>query len=319
MSGDVIGRDGVRVLVLDARGRLLLLNTCDPARPGMEWWELPGGGVRAGEGLEDAGRRELYEETGIVAGGFEGNLGEVEARFSFNGREYSQRESVLLLRVEEADVRATGFDGEVERAAHLGHRWWVPEEAFAAGLRLHPPELARLYAAATALTSVRHATPDAKGFWDEGPEGVIGGTTWDEPDRWRALVDGRECPICVRGAPLGVLVERPATWITSGGRVPVKGYVCVVAKRHVLEPYELPPGERAAFWEDVLFAAERVARLLQPIKVNYHIHGNSLPHLHAHIYPRFRGDRFVGGPIDARVEPVVQAPEELDRLRQALL
>jgi len=51
-----------------------------------------------------------------------------------------------------------------------------------------------------------------------------------------------------------------------------------------------------AFWEDVVFAAERVARLLQPIKVNYHIHGNSLPHLHAHIYQRFRGDRFVGGP-----------------------
>lgn len=98
----------------------------------------------------------------------------------------------------------------------------------------------------------------------------------------------------------------------------MKGYVCVVAKRHVLEPYDLPPAERGAFWEDVLFAAQRVAGLLQPIKVNYHIHGNSLPHLHAHIYPRFRGDRFVGGPIDARVEPVIQAPEELDRLRQAL-
>jgi 8-oxo-dGTP pyrophosphatase MutT (NUDIX family) len=151
MRGDVICRDAVRVLVLDARGRLLLLNTCDPARPGMEWWELPGGGVRPGEGLEEAARRELYEETGIGAEGFEGNLGEVEARFSFNGREYKQRESVFLLRVEEADVHASGFDGEVEQAAHLGHRWWIPEEAFAAGLRLHPPELARLFAAATAL------------------------------------------------------------------------------------------------------------------------------------------------------------------------
>jgi 8-oxo-dGTP pyrophosphatase MutT (NUDIX family) len=148
MRDDVIRRDAVRVLVLDARGRLLLLNTCDPARPGMEWWELPGGGVEPGEGLEDAARRELYEETGIGADSFEGRLGEVEARFSFNGREYHQRESVFLLRAEEPDVRTTGLDGEVERAAHLGHRWWIPEEAFAAGLRLHPPELARLYAAA---------------------------------------------------------------------------------------------------------------------------------------------------------------------------
>ena len=163
------------------------------------------------------------------------------------------------------------------------------------------------------------ATRDGRTFWDEGPDGVVGGAIWDEPERWQALVDGRECPICVRGAPLGVLVERSASWITSGDRIPVKGYVCVVAKRHVLEPYELPSDERREFWEDVLFAAERVARLLHPMKVNYEIHGNSLPHLHAHIYPRFRGDRFVGGPIDARVEPVTHVPEELEQLRNALL
>lgn len=155
-------------------------------------------------------------------------------------------------------------------------------------------------------------------FWDEGPAGAVGGSIWDEPDRWRGLADGSECPICARGRPLGVLVERRASWISSGDRVPVTGYVCVVAKRHVLEPYELPLDERAAFWEDVLFAAERVANLLRPIKINYEIHGNSLPHLHAHVYPRFPSDRFIGGPIDTRAEPMTQTAEELDRLRHAL-
>jgi diadenosine tetraphosphate (Ap4A) HIT family hydrolase len=98
----------------------------------------------------------------------------------------------------------------------------------------------------------------------------------------------------------------------------VRGYVCVVSKRHVVEPYELPPDERAAFWDDVLFAAERVARLLRPVKVNYEIHGNSLPHLHAHVFPRFAGDQFVGGPIDGRAAPVAQSDDELERLRTAL-
>jgi diadenosine tetraphosphate (Ap4A) HIT family hydrolase len=71
-------------------------------------------------------------------------------------------------------------------------------------------------------------------------------------------------------------------------------------------------------WDDVLFAAERVARLLRPVKVNYEIHGNSLPHLHAHVFPRFAGDRFVGGPIDRRAAPVEQSDDELERLRTAL-
>jgi len=50
--------------------------------------------------------------------------------------------------------------------------------------------------------------------------------------------------------------------------------------------------------------------------VNYEIHGNSIPHLHAHVYPRFRGDRFVGGPIDNRVDYIDNVP--LDELRAAL-
>jgi hypothetical protein len=34
-------------------------------------------------------------------------------------------------------------------------------------------------------------------------------------------------------------------------------------------------------------------------KMNYEIHGNTIPHLHMHLFPRFDGDPFEGGPIDA--------------------
>lgn len=80
---------------------------------------------------------------------------------------------------------------------------------------------------------------------------------------------------------------------------------------------EGPQGELGgSIWEDVMFAAERLARLVDPQKVNYEIHGNTLPHLHAHVYARFRRDRFVGGPIDNRLEFVDNVP--LDALREAL-
>ena len=42
--------------------RLLL---CRHEKPGKEYWLLPGGGVKSGESLADALRRELLEEVGI--------------------------------------------------------------------------------------------------------------------------------------------------------------------------------------------------------------------------------------------------------------
>lgn len=80
------------------------------------------------------------------------------------------------------------------------------------------------------------------------------------------------------------------TWITTEPTPREPGYVCVVAKRHAVEPFELPTDERSAFWEDALAAAACVADLYRPAKLNYEIHGNTIPHLHMHVIPRYRGE-----------------------------
>ena len=64
-----------------------------------------------------------------------------------------------------------------------------------------------------------------------------------------------DCPVCARGYPLDVLAEFPTTWVTGGIQAPLPGYACVVAKRHVVEPFELGETERIAFWEDAMRAA----------------------------------------------------------------
>jgi 8-oxo-dGTP diphosphatase len=51
----VIVRDG-RVLMVHERSH----------RSGREWWTLPGGGIEPGETSEQAVRREVLEETGLV-------------------------------------------------------------------------------------------------------------------------------------------------------------------------------------------------------------------------------------------------------------
>jgi diadenosine tetraphosphate (Ap4A) HIT family hydrolase len=57
---------------------------------------------------------------------------------------------------------------------------------------------------------------------------------------------------------------------------------------------------------------------LRPAKLNYEIHGNTIPHLHLHLYPRTEEDPFVGRPIDGAAHLFERSADDLDRLRQAV-
>ena len=137
--------------------------------------------------------------------------------------------------------------------------------------------------------------------------------------RYVQRVDSPEpsCPICANGEPLDVVAELATTWITAQVDAPLPGYVCVVAKRHVVEPFELPEPELVAFWHEAMLAARTVNELYRPTKMNYEIHGNTIPHLHLHLYPRFADDPYVGGPIDARLASFSRSPEQLRAIRRA--
>ena len=120
--------------------------------------------------------------------------------------------------------------------------------------------------------------------------------------------------ICKSGEPHDVAADLGSVWVTIPVRSPLPGYVCIVAKRHVREPFELPVDERRAFWEAVDRVAQVVQTELRPDKLNYEIHGNTIEHLHLHLYPRTRGDRFSGRPIDHRE---ATARTEADRTQLA--
>ncbi len=52
------------VIVRD--GRVLMVHERSRRSGGGEWWTLPGGGLEPGETPEQAVRREVFEETGLV-------------------------------------------------------------------------------------------------------------------------------------------------------------------------------------------------------------------------------------------------------------
>jgi ADP-ribose pyrophosphatase YjhB (NUDIX family) len=65
-----VGRRGARGIVIDDEGRLVLIKR---TKPGQDpYWTSPGGGVEGSDAtLEDALRRELAEELGATADGYQ--------------------------------------------------------------------------------------------------------------------------------------------------------------------------------------------------------------------------------------------------------
>ena len=103
-------------------------------------------------------------------------------------------------------------------------------------------------------------------------------------------MSGETCPICAGdGKPYGTVAEL-ASYLTTERDTPFRGYCCLVRKRHAVELYDFGEGEAASLMEDM----QRTSRALQEatgaVKVNVDIHGNTLPHLHAHFFPRYVGD-----------------------------
>lgn len=56
---------GVKALIHDRDGRLLLLKLNPEKVKGEDYWDIPGGRIQKNESLEDALKREVYEETGL--------------------------------------------------------------------------------------------------------------------------------------------------------------------------------------------------------------------------------------------------------------
>ena len=147
-----------------------------------------------------------------------------------------------------------------------------------------------------------------------------GTAKWNDPSIWAALVDGSACPICRAGHPLDVLSRLESGWVTMQEAAPVRGYVCLVSHIHAVELHDLQPGDAQTFMRDACHVSRALSAVTGAVKLNYEIHGNTLPHLHMHFFPRYRGDLFEGNPIDPRaVRQPVYRPGEFGQLRERIL
>jgi len=78
----------------------------------------------------------------------------------------------------------------------------------------------------------------------------------------------------------------------------LEGACHLIAKRHVVELYELDDQELLSLMREVKLCARALHKVTGAVKINYEIHGNTVPHLHIHLYPRYVDDPFPGQAID---------------------
>jgi len=108
-------------------------------------------------------------------------------------------------------------------------------------------------------------------------------------------VNPNPCPFCALPTSRIRGQNEHALWIRDG--FPVSpGHSLVVPKRHVGSFFEVSPQERNALWT-LLDAAKAAATTeFQPDGFNIGINdgpaaGQTVPHLHIHLIPRFHGDQ----------------------------
>jgi len=132
------------------------------------------------------------------------------------------------------------------------------------------------------------------------------------PGNWAELIRGVGCEMCGTSRPeadqYGVRILEGEYCDAYLQRADVqRGYTVVIWRgRHVSEPTELTDAEAAGYWAEVLAVARALIGVFAPLKMNYETLGNSLPHLHTHLVPRYaEGDPRPGQPFPL----TAQAPE----------
>ncbi|MFP4478699.1 MAG: HIT family protein [Candidatus Izemoplasmatales bacterium] len=119
----------------------------------------------------------------------------------------------------------------------------------------------------------------------------------------------QNCPVC-NNSPMAEgmddIGELDHSFVTVDEKAQGKlyGKCVVISKVHNVHFYDLTDEDMVNFMKDVKRTAKALHIVSGAVKINYEIHGNSSPHLHCHLFPRYLDDDFPGKSIEyGLIEP----------------
>lgn len=136
-------RPSSRLLILNEAEEVLLFRFVYKRGPlaGEDYWSTPGGAVEEGESFEQAGLRELQEETGIECP----QLGQEVARREFmlqlaDGEFVTADERYFVVRPNTKQLSFVGWT-DLETEVIAGHKWWSWKEIAETTEKIWPENL----------------------------------------------------------------------------------------------------------------------------------------------------------------------------------
>jgi diadenosine tetraphosphate (Ap4A) HIT family hydrolase len=121
-----------------------------------------------------------------------------------------------------------------------------------------------------------------------------------------------DCPFCRKLAALRELPDAEIVWqfpqsvAFLGTWQFYHGYCVLVSRQHATELSALNDDERRGYLDEMCLLAKAMEAGFRPHKLNYELLGNQVPHLHWHLFPRYRDDR-------DRLKPVWLALDQAER------
>lgn len=135
---------------------------------------------------------------------------------------------------------------------------------------------------------------------------------------WFHQSQEENCPYCLREEDPNystLIKEFKHSELYMHPNVALKGTCYLITKRHFVELFDMDEESLTGFMKEVQVAAKALKEVTGAVKINYEMHGNSAPHLHMHLFPRYMDDPFPGTSIDYnRTEPPVYEGDEFLRL-----
>ena len=111
------------------------------------------------------------------------------------------------------------------------------------------------------------------------------------------------CEVCGRirqieeGTNPYFVAELKSGYVVIGDHQLFRGYALLLCREHKTELHQLDAESKRAFLEEMAILAEAVFRAFRPRKLNYELLGNSVEHMHWHIFPRHEDDLRPNGPV----------------------